>query len=194
MNWMWLAVVQDAEAHAAYAAAPAWWLDGMPAVCSRRGLQRFVPRCLRSRSTPESSTATAPGQRSHWPSRRQVCGCCLTTPRCNRPAGTSSRVVHPEHCPRSFAVTASSPAPSRSVPQATIRLHGSFPRDGSGSGLGCSDGSPHTPAPTSNVTAAAPRGRTRCSTRPMRADSPCPERAGCPERLTSVGAQGSRLG
>ena len=31
MNWMWFAVVQEAEAREAYAATPAWWPDGMPA-------------------------------------------------------------------------------------------------------------------------------------------------------------------
>ena len=31
MSWMWFAVVQDADAHDAFAAAPASWSDGVPA-------------------------------------------------------------------------------------------------------------------------------------------------------------------
>lgn len=31
MNWMWFAVVQDADAHDAFAAARASWSDGVPA-------------------------------------------------------------------------------------------------------------------------------------------------------------------
>ena len=194
MNWMWLAVVQDAEAHAAYAAAPAWWLDGMPAGVLAAWPAAFRPKVPavkidarivdRDGAGAEVSLALAPpGVRLLFDdtavqqARRDVIA--------GRPPRALSTLLRGD----SIFAGAVTIDPAGDDPFARI-----FPARRLRVGPGLFGRVAAHPAPTSNVTAAAPRGRTRCSTRPMRADSPCPERAGCPERLTSVGAQGSRLG